>query len=420
MAHDYDKEEEPKMRTPKPHEPVIDKDMQYTCSVHHNTFSSWEQAESHAKNMKEDPAKVIEVKKAVDACTLCGNPKKDHDEGYNNHTFRPQKEDKKKRQITKPIGKYKNWDACKADGKSDAYCGYLEHNAKSAYQSHEDVQPSDLKNAPIKKPMKNYRDDEEKERERVSHGKVSNRQYYSQETLEAGKAGEGDSYVNPTRSDNSNTKKPKQQTPSIDTFSGQTINQKQIRHDDKNNKDRKTGENVHLQKAGTVRDGSDAGDAGNRDNSHQQGSGQDYASNVKQRKKSKCQICGKDLGDVTVKEYQSHVIKEHQSNKDSNMTSDTDGVNNPVFNGVKDRTPKGHEYKVGIMEPVQHLGIYPVYKEEIDVSDVAHEYYADPQEPPRQPEGITPPDATPVKPQVDKPPKMKKPQTPEGAYTGAV
>ncbi|HEC65433.1 MAG TPA: hypothetical protein ENI23_09070 [bacterium] len=28
-----------------------------------------------------------------------------------------------------PIGKYKDWDACKADGKSDGYCGFLYHNA---------------------------------------------------------------------------------------------------------------------------------------------------------------------------------------------------------------------------------------------------------------------------------------------------
>ncbi len=27
-----------------------------------------------------------------------------------------------------PIGKYKDWNACKADGKTDAYCGHLYHN----------------------------------------------------------------------------------------------------------------------------------------------------------------------------------------------------------------------------------------------------------------------------------------------------
>ena len=32
-----------------------------------------------------------------------------------------------------PIGKYKNWDECKADGKSDEYCGWLEHHTREGH-----------------------------------------------------------------------------------------------------------------------------------------------------------------------------------------------------------------------------------------------------------------------------------------------
>ena len=142
-----------------------------------------------------------------------------------------------------------------------------------------------------------------------------------------------------------------------------------------------------------TRDGSNASDAGNRDNSHQQGKGDDYQSNIKPSKKD-------------------------------DMSTDTSGVYNPVNNKPKkDREKDGRiitylpsthnvALEVGVMTPNHIQGVTPVYKEEIDIDGIAGEFYKGVEEEFDSPDKPDKPDKE-TKP--DKIPKPEKPDKPEKA-----
>ena len=209
----------------------------------------------------------------------------------------------------------------------------------------------------------------------------------------------------------------------------------------------------------------DAGDAGNRDNSTQQGSGQDYSSNVKRNSKKK-QIRQDDKERKDRKEGDN--ISEHDK-ADANITTDTSGVSNPVYGGEKKpkkkkgvsgvlrevavasanqatgtgliretKVPKPKKPKagqttgtkkpestskqpvrkwvVGVPENVPINGIRPfIVKEEIELDEIASEYYRPIEQDAnfKKPKRSEKPDKIP---QTDKPPKMMKPQAYSGAY----
>lgn len=442
-----------------------------------------EYSEYDLEGKPQKPKKKMDPKdpKYRTTCTQCG--KEFDDAGATKHAketgHKVFKSYKKKTTVTKPLGKYKDWDECKADGKSDEYCGYLEHHAKQKRENEEEPQRPENINAPTKKQygMAHDYDEDEKdpkvrtpkpdepmfgkatytcpacgkklgsEREQVDH-------YYKEHGK--GKAGEGDSYVNPTRSSNgSKVRIVEDPSKRFDTIGGGQTQQKQIRSDDKNRRDRMTGDNVHMQKrqhwddedkerervrhgkisnrnyysqetlnenkVGAGADYSDAGDAGNRDNSHQQGRGEAFDETQQDRK--------------------------HK--EDANMTSNTSGVSNPMNSGYREDKERkkavgfdcptcglnvktreeliAHDRKehnkakyrpqVGVMESIPIPGIKQVYKEEIDTEDVAHDYYADPQADPKEFQQYEKPKKMP---QIDKPQRIKHPQIPEAAYTGAI
>lgn len=245
----------------------------------------------------------------------------------------------------------------------------------------------------------------------------------------------------------------------------------------------------------------DAGDAGNRDNATQQGAGQDYSSNVKKPKKKAqyyCTDCNKPLSnEKTALDHankRGHDVwggvskqirfddKERKDRKDgtnisehdkadANMTSDTSGVNNPVYGGeekpkkkkgiggvvrevavastnqaigtglvqekkpIKPKKPTAgkqtgtkptnttestskrpvRKWTVGVPENVSINGITRfVVKEEIEIDEIAEEFYRPIEQDAnfQKPDRSHKPDKTP---KADKPPKMQ-PQSYAGAY----
>jgi len=155
MEEDYDKDKDPKVRTPKPDEPMFGKAEDYMCRECKYRGKSKDELEAHQKSTgHKGKISPSDYNKDMHGSGPNGNKNsgekytEDKDKGLGAGMARAgataagakigeavgnKIQGKKKRNITKPIGKYKNWDACKADGKSDAYCGYLEHHAKGRW-----------------------------------------------------------------------------------------------------------------------------------------------------------------------------------------------------------------------------------------------------------------------------------------------